>query len=67
MDDYFGPSINVNHPMFTDDGSCGAYPMSDAVYATANQLSDFSSDSGMEGPPYMSEHNDNFQVSTASP
>jgi hypothetical protein len=67
MDDYFGPSINVNHPMFSDDGSCGAYPMSDAVYATANQLSDFSSDSGMEGPPCMSEHNDYYQVGNFSP
>jgi hypothetical protein len=66
MDDYFGPSINLNHRMFSDDGSGGAYPMSDAVYATANQLSDFSSGSGLECPPYMSEHNDDFQVSNAS-
>jgi hypothetical protein len=67
MDDYFGPSTNLNHRMFSDDDSSGAYPMSDAVYATANQPSDFSSDSRLGCPPYMSEHNDNFQVNNASP
>jgi hypothetical protein len=67
MDSYFGLSTNLNHRMFSDAGSGGVYPMSDAVYATVNQLSDFSSGSGLECPPCMSEHNDDFQVSNASP